>query len=80
VTVKELAAWHLLDAEIITQHKAEMERRNDRDFLYPGLSDVADRLCCTNPVKDSSCESSVIAVVDEQTEHTNLQDPELARV
>jgi hypothetical protein len=37
-------------------------------------------LCCTNPVRDSSCESSVIAGVDEQTEHTDLQDPELARV
>ena len=27
-----------------------------------------------------SRESSVIAVVDEQTEHTDLPDPELARV
>ena len=38
------------------------------------------RLCCTNPVRDSSCESSVIAGVYEQTEHTDLQDAELARV
>lgn len=37
-------------------------------------------LCCTNPVRDSSCESSVIAGVYEQTEHTDLQDAELARV
>lgn len=37
-------------------------------------------LCCTNPVRDSSCESSVIAGGHEQTEHTELQDPELARV
>ena len=37
-------------------------------------------LCCTNPLRDSSCESSVIAWVDEQTEHPELQDPELARV
>ena len=39
-----------------------------------------DGLCCTNPMRDSSRESSMIAVVDEQTEHTDLQDPELARV
>jgi hypothetical protein len=39
-----------------------------------------DGLFCTNPVRDSSRESSVIAVVDEQTEHPELQDPELARV
>jgi hypothetical protein len=40
----------------------------------------ACRLCCTNPVRDSSCESSVIAGGHEQTEHTDLQDAELARV
>lgn len=39
-----------------------------------------DRLCCTNPVRDSSCESSVVAGGHEQTEHTDLQDAELARV
>lgn len=38
------------------------------------------RLCCTDPVRDSSCESSVIAGGHEQTEHPELQDPELARV
>ena len=27
-------------------------------------------LCCTNPVRDSSCESSVVAGCYEQTEHT----------
>ena len=37
-------------------------------------------LCCTNPVRDSCCESSVIAGGHEQTEHTDLQDAELARV
>lgn len=39
-----------------------------------------DRLCCTNPVRDSSCKSSVVAGGHEQTEHTDLQDAELARV
>lgn len=37
-----------------------------------------NRLCCINPFRDSCCESSVIAGVDEQTEHTELQDAELA--
>ena len=41
---------------------------------------AVNRLCCTNPVRDSSCESSVVAGVDEQTKHTDLQDHELARV
>jgi hypothetical protein len=35
---------------------------------------VAKGLCYTNPVRDSSRESSVIASVDEQTEHPELQD------
>jgi hypothetical protein len=38
------------------------------------------RLCRTNPVRDSSPEFSVIAGGREQTEHTDLQDVELARV
>ena len=43
-------------------------------------SSALNGLCCTNPVRDSCCESSVIAGMDEQTEHTDLQNPELARV
>jgi len=35
-------------------------------------------LCCTNPVRDSSCESSVVAGMHEQTDTPNLQDQELA--
>ena len=31
------------------------------------------RLCCTNPVRDSSCESSVVAVLHEQTHTPRLQ-------
>ena len=37
-------------------------------------------LCCTNPVRDSSCESSVVAVLHEQTHTPRLQDQELARL
>jgi alpha-tubulin suppressor-like RCC1 family protein len=43
-------------------------------------SSALARLCCTNTVRDSSCESSVIAGGHEQTELTDLQDAELARV
>ena len=58
-----------------------------REYLGLKLDDpsfaapiYANRLCCTNPVWDSSRESSVIAGGHEQTEHTDLQDPELARI
>ncbi len=37
-------------------------------------------LCCPNPVRDSSFESSMIAGGHERTEPTGVQDPELARV
>jgi len=36
------------------------------------------RLCCTQPVRDSSRESSVIAGMHEQTHTPDLQDQELA--
>lgn len=35
-------------------------------------------LCCTNPVRDSSFESRVVAGMHEQTRTPNLQDQELA--
>jgi pyrrolidone-carboxylate peptidase len=41
--------------------------------LWPG-----EGLCCTNPVRDSSCESSVVAELHEQTHTPHLQDQELA--
>ena len=37
-------------------------------------------LCCTNPMRDSSCESSVVAGGHEQTHTPRLQDQELARL
>lgn len=36
------------------------------------------RLCCTNPVRDSSRESSMVAGRHEQTDTSDLQDQELA--
>ena len=41
---------------------------------------VDERLCCTNPMRDSSCESSVVAGWHEQTHTPRLQDQELARL
>ena len=37
-----------------------------------------DGLCCTNPVRDSCRESSVVAGMHEQTDTPNLQDEKLA--
>ena len=37
-------------------------------------------LCCTNPVRDSCHESSVVAGAHEQTDTSDLQDQELARL
>ena len=47
--------------------------------IYCDLDPCAG-LCCTNSARDSSRESSVIAGGHEQTEHIDLQDPELARI
>jgi uncharacterized protein (DUF849 family) len=40
--------------------------------------DVVVRLCCTNRVRDSSRESSMVAEMHEQTHTADLQDHELA--
>jgi hypothetical protein len=54
------------------------QRHSSPDFAAPGHPRplrgcrTAAWLCCTNPVRDSFCESSVIAGLDEQTEHTDL--------
>ena len=37
-------------------------------------------LCCTIPMRDSSCESGVVAGLHEQTHISRLQDRELARI
>ncbi len=39
---------------------------------------TTNRLCCTNRVRDSSRESSVVAGLHEQTHTPDLQDQELA--
>ena len=45
-----------------------------------GQSWGGEGLCCTNPMRDSSRESSVVAVRYEQTRTPRLQDQELARL
>ena len=50
-----------------------------RDALIGRKNDARIRLCCTNPKRDSSGESSVVAGQHEQTHIPRLQDPELAR-
>ncbi|MDZ4309139.1 MAG: hypothetical protein U1A24_01065 [Cypionkella sp.] len=52
-----------------------------RKALPPAFATVfLQEALLRNPVMDSSCETSVIAGGHEQTEHTDLQDAELARV
>lgn len=46
--------------------------------LLNGESYNPEGLCCTNPVRDSFRESSVIAGLHEQTYTPKLQDQELA--
>ena len=61
---------HTLDAVVV-----------DGTGLLPSLDRLGQqRLCCTNPVRDSSRESSVVAGWHEQTYTPRLQDPELARL
>ena len=45
---------------------------------YIESDEVLNGLCCTNRARDSSCESSVVAGVHEQTYPPNLQGQELA--
>ena len=39
---------------------------------------IGQGLCCTNPVRDSSHESSTVAGLHEQTRIPDIQNPELA--
>lgn len=62
------------------------KRKPHRVALSPEAIKVVEsmerlhRLCCTNRVRDSSRESSVVAGLHEQTDTPDLQDPELARL
>jgi len=53
-------------------------RMLDALIAYPENAAIRG-LCCTNPVRDSSRESSVVAGAHEQSHTPRLQDQELAR-
>jgi hypothetical protein len=53
----------------------EETRAFDPAALY---GDAPNRLCCTDPARDSSRESSVVDGLHEQTRTPDRQDPELA--
>ena len=57
----------------LTRADGHAERRAAIDMLHRH-----SRLCCTNRVRDSSRESSMVAGVHEQTHIPDLQDQELA--
>lgn len=69
---------------MICTASAAHEHKNDtsdhqacpNDLVQP--NSLFQRLCCTNPVRDSSGESSVVAGMHEQTCTPNLKDQELA--
>ena len=48
------------------------------EVTLPAGTLAVEGLCCTNPVRDLSCESSAVAGLHEQTYIPCLQDPELA--
>jgi hypothetical protein len=66
----------------VSRHLVEDENGVSFRFQSTDMKDkrahTFRRLCCTNPVRDSSRESSVVAGLHEQTDTADLQDPELA--
>jgi hypothetical protein len=56
-----------------------VQTRNRLEGSNPFVSAI-DRLCCTDPVRDSSRESSVVAWRHEQTDTPDVQDQELAQL
>ena len=58
--------------------KLSLHMTTGRDFVLIHFVKWENRLCCTAPVLDSSCGSSVVAGMHEQTDTTDLQHHELA--
>ena len=65
---------HNSTPETIKRKTLHLELVKRRQLLIIG----GERLCCTNRVRDSSRESSMVAEMNEQTHTADLQDHELA--
>ena len=75
------AVIELMMAEAKTQKMARLAFRKEiARRLQTSSSEYVPRLCCTNPVRGSCCESSVVAGCYEQTDTPRLEDQELARL
>lgn len=68
----------LRNSELLADERTKAAIR--QRMLNEELNHRVKRLCCTNRVRDSSCESSVVAWLYEQTNTPELQDQELARL
>ncbi|MCA3510738.1 MAG: hypothetical protein IOC72_08750 [Rhodobacter sp.] len=64
--------------ELIRAYALDDEQALLAIVRYNRLIDTFLGLCCTNPVRDSSGESSVVAGLHEQTHTPDLQNQELA--
>ncbi|SDZ59562.1 Recombinase zinc beta ribbon domain-containing protein, partial [Jannaschia faecimaris] len=83
-TAKQSATFDLsqLRAQIDLLPDPTDLRRQKAEYisLFTSMVDTYHGLCCINPVRDSSRESSMVADVHEQTHTLDLQDHELARL
>ena len=66
--------------ELWTLYYGNMFGRGNLHIMIDGDDWDTHGLCCTNRVRDSSRESSVVACQHEQTDTPDLQDQELARL
>jgi len=76
----EVYKWrHLIENffQKLKEFKRIAMRAYKTDTSFEAMIHIG-RLCCTNPVRDSSRESSVVAGLHEQTHTPRLQDQELA--
>ncbi|MCE8001141.1 MAG: hypothetical protein HEP70_20115 [Rhodobiaceae bacterium] len=72
---------HIVDSRGVFDGKTQLstdEIKSVVDRFAERWDKGFNRLCCTNRVRDSSCESSVVAGLHEQTDIPDLQDQELA--
>ncbi|PJJ85533.1 adenine-specific methyltransferase EcoRI-like protein, partial [Brevirhabdus pacifica] len=68
---QEIPLMTKMDNLRFSKHK---EIKGKADYDHYDNYDAIEGLCCTNRVRDSSCESSVVAGLHEQTDIPDLQD------